>query len=132
VSSKCLQLYYTCSDRLFAVVIRPCSFHFSPLTVTFLKLAVNLRPLYTIALVASLFCLYVASFPLTTYTAPMNQATPQVFPMAEANPGTSIAGVPTQPGAFTPAFVPAGLFPPTVFRLTLALLWGYAFKASCV
>jgi hypothetical protein len=35
---------------------------FSPLTVTFLKLAVILRPLYTIALVASLFCLYVASF----------------------------------------------------------------------
>jgi hypothetical protein len=47
VSSKCFQLYYTCSDRLFAVVLPPCPFHlFPPLTVTFPKLAVILRPLY--------------------------------------------------------------------------------------
>jgi hypothetical protein len=48
VSSKCFQLYYTCSERLFAVVLPPCPFHlFSPLTVTFHKLAVILRPQYT-------------------------------------------------------------------------------------
>jgi hypothetical protein len=47
VSSKCFQLYYTCSDILFVVVLPPCSFHiFPPLTVTFPKLAVILRPLY--------------------------------------------------------------------------------------
>jgi hypothetical protein len=47
VSSKCFQLYYTCSDRLFAVAFPPCPFHhFSRLTVTFPKLAVILRPLY--------------------------------------------------------------------------------------
>jgi hypothetical protein len=32
VSSKCFQLYYTWSDRLFTVVLAPCSFHpLSPL-----------------------------------------------------------------------------------------------------
>jgi hypothetical protein len=30
VSSKCFKLYYTCSDRLLAVVLPPCSFHFFP------------------------------------------------------------------------------------------------------
>jgi hypothetical protein len=49
VSSKCFQLYYTCSDRIFAVVLPPCPFHrFPPLTVTFPKLTVILRPLYFI------------------------------------------------------------------------------------
>jgi hypothetical protein len=47
VSSKCFQLYYTCSDILLAVVLPPCPFHlFTPHTVTFPKLAVILRPLY--------------------------------------------------------------------------------------
>jgi hypothetical protein len=47
VSSKCFQLYYKCSDRLLAIALLPCSFHmFSPLTVTFPKLSVILRPLY--------------------------------------------------------------------------------------
>jgi hypothetical protein len=42
LSSKCFQLYYTCSDRLLAIALPPCSFYlFSPLTVTFI-----LRPLY--------------------------------------------------------------------------------------
>jgi hypothetical protein len=27
VSSKCFQLYYTCSDRLFAILLPPCPFH---------------------------------------------------------------------------------------------------------
>jgi hypothetical protein len=31
VSSKCFQLYYTCSDTLFAVVLPPCPFHLFPL-----------------------------------------------------------------------------------------------------
>jgi hypothetical protein len=31
VSSKCFQLYCTCSDRLLAVVLPPCSFHLFPL-----------------------------------------------------------------------------------------------------
>jgi hypothetical protein len=45
VSSKCFQLYYTCSDRIFAILLPPCPFHlFSPLTVTFPKLAAILRP----------------------------------------------------------------------------------------
>jgi hypothetical protein len=40
VSSKCFQLHYTCSDRLLAIALPPCSFHlFSPLTVTFPKLS---------------------------------------------------------------------------------------------
>jgi hypothetical protein len=30
VSSKCFQLYYTCSDRLLAVALPPCSFHLFP------------------------------------------------------------------------------------------------------
>jgi hypothetical protein len=30
VSSKCFQLYYTCTDRLFAIVLPSCSFHFFP------------------------------------------------------------------------------------------------------
>jgi hypothetical protein len=47
VSSKCFQLYYTCSDRLLAITLPSCSFHLlSPLTVTFPKLSVILRPLY--------------------------------------------------------------------------------------
>jgi hypothetical protein len=47
MSSECFQLYYTCSDRLFAVVLPPLPFPFLPsLTVTFTKLAVILRPLY--------------------------------------------------------------------------------------
>jgi hypothetical protein len=41
VSSKCFQLYYTCSERLLRIVLPPC-----PLTVTFQKLVVILRPLY--------------------------------------------------------------------------------------
>jgi hypothetical protein len=45
VSSKCFQLYYTCSDRLLAIALPPYSFHFSPLTVTFPQLSVILRPL---------------------------------------------------------------------------------------
>jgi hypothetical protein len=63
VSSKCFQLYYTCSDRLLTIALPPCSFHlFSPLAVTFCKLSVRLRPLYN-----SLFCSYhsliVSTFP---------------------------------------------------------------------
>jgi hypothetical protein len=47
VSSKCFQLYYTCSDRLLTIAFPSYSFHiFSPLTVTFPKLSVILRPLY--------------------------------------------------------------------------------------
>jgi hypothetical protein len=46
VSSKCFQLYYTCSERDFSIVLPPCPFHFPPLIVTFLKLAVILRPVY--------------------------------------------------------------------------------------
>jgi hypothetical protein len=30
VSSKCFQLYYTCSDRLLAIVLSPCPFHLFP------------------------------------------------------------------------------------------------------
>jgi hypothetical protein len=38
VSSKCFQLYYTCSDRLLTTALPSYSFHlFSPLTVTFLS-----------------------------------------------------------------------------------------------
>jgi hypothetical protein len=49
VSSKCLQLYYACSDRLLTIALPSYSFHlFSPLTVTFPKLSVILRPLYAI------------------------------------------------------------------------------------
>jgi hypothetical protein len=48
VSSKCFQLYYTCSDTLLAIALPPCSFHLlSPLTVTFPKLSVILCRLYT-------------------------------------------------------------------------------------
>jgi hypothetical protein len=48
VSSKCFKIYYTCSDRLLTIALPPCSLHlFSPLTVTFPKLSVILRPLYT-------------------------------------------------------------------------------------
>jgi hypothetical protein len=48
VSSKCFQLYYTCSERLLTIALPSYSFHlFSPLTVTFPKLAVILRPLYS-------------------------------------------------------------------------------------
>jgi hypothetical protein len=47
VSSKCFQLYYTCSDRLLTIALHSYSFHlFPPLTVTFPKLSVVLRPLY--------------------------------------------------------------------------------------
>jgi hypothetical protein len=47
VSSKCFQLYYICSDRLLTIVLPSYSFHlFPPLTVTFPKLSVILRPLY--------------------------------------------------------------------------------------
>jgi hypothetical protein len=47
VSSKCFQLYYTCSDRLLAIALPSCSFYLSsPLTVTFPKLSVIYRPLY--------------------------------------------------------------------------------------
>jgi hypothetical protein len=47
VSSKCFQLYYTCSDRLLAIAFPRCSFHlFFPPTVMFPKLSVILRPLY--------------------------------------------------------------------------------------
>jgi hypothetical protein len=43
VSSKCFQLYYTCSDRLLTISLPSYSFHFiSPLTVTFPKLSVIL------------------------------------------------------------------------------------------
>jgi hypothetical protein len=31
VSSKCFQLYYTCSDRLLAIALPSCSFHLFPL-----------------------------------------------------------------------------------------------------
>jgi hypothetical protein len=31
VSSKCFQFYYTCSDRLLAIALPPCSFHIFPL-----------------------------------------------------------------------------------------------------
>jgi hypothetical protein len=31
VSSKCFQLYYTCSDRLLTIALPSCSFHLSPL-----------------------------------------------------------------------------------------------------
>jgi hypothetical protein len=47
VSSKCFQLYCTCSDRLLTIALPSYSFHiFSILTVTFPKLSVILRPLY--------------------------------------------------------------------------------------
>jgi hypothetical protein len=50
VSSKCFQLYYTCSDRLLAIALPSYSFHiFPPLTVTFPKLSVILRPLYLVS-----------------------------------------------------------------------------------
>jgi hypothetical protein len=43
VSSKCFQLYYTCSDRLLTIALPSYSFHlFPPLTVTFPKLSVIL------------------------------------------------------------------------------------------
>jgi hypothetical protein len=46
VSSKCFQLYYTCSDRLLTIALPSYSFHlFSPVTVTFPKLSVILCPL---------------------------------------------------------------------------------------
>jgi hypothetical protein len=49
VSSKRFQLHYICSDRFFAIVLPPCLFHlFSPLTVTFPKLAVIFRPVYAL------------------------------------------------------------------------------------
>jgi hypothetical protein len=49
VGSKCFQLYYTCSDRLLTIALPSYSFHlFSPLTVTFPKLSVILRPLYVL------------------------------------------------------------------------------------
>jgi hypothetical protein len=49
VSSKCFQLYYTCSDRLLTIALPFYSFHlFSPLTVMFPKLSVILRQLYHI------------------------------------------------------------------------------------
>jgi hypothetical protein len=48
VSSKCFQLYYTCSDRLLTIALPSYSFNlFPPLTVTFPKLSVILRPLQT-------------------------------------------------------------------------------------
>jgi hypothetical protein len=51
VSSKCFQLYYTCSDRLLTFALHSYSFHLSsPVTVTFPKLSVILRPLYEKAL----------------------------------------------------------------------------------
>jgi hypothetical protein len=47
VSSKCFQLYYTCSRQTLRRRASPLPFpSFSPLTVTFPKLAVILRPLY--------------------------------------------------------------------------------------
>jgi hypothetical protein len=56
VSSKCFQLYYTCSDRLLAIALPPYSFHlFSPLTVTFPKLSVILRPLYSLRTALRMF-----------------------------------------------------------------------------
>jgi hypothetical protein len=40
LSSKCFQLYYTCSDRLLTIALPSCPFHLiSPLTVTFPKLS---------------------------------------------------------------------------------------------
>jgi hypothetical protein len=49
VSSKCLQLHYTCSDRLLAIALPPCSFHlFFHLTVTFPRLSIVLFPLYPV------------------------------------------------------------------------------------
>jgi hypothetical protein len=53
VSSKCFHLHYTRSDRLLTIALPSCSFHlFSPLTVTFRKLPVILRPLYKLRLEA--------------------------------------------------------------------------------
>jgi hypothetical protein len=47
VSSKCFQLYYTCSDRLLAIALPlVLSILFPPLTVTFPKLSVILHPLH--------------------------------------------------------------------------------------
>jgi hypothetical protein len=49
VSSKCFQLYYTCSDRLLTIALPPCPFHRFPLLLwRFPKLAVILRPLYKV------------------------------------------------------------------------------------
>jgi hypothetical protein len=58
VSSKCFQLYYTCSDRLLAMTLHPYSFHlFSLLTVTFPKLSVILRPLWIPEFRGTILCL---------------------------------------------------------------------------
>jgi hypothetical protein len=47
VSSICFLLYYTCSDTLLAIALPlALSIFISPLTVTFPKLSVILRPLY--------------------------------------------------------------------------------------
>jgi hypothetical protein len=44
---KCFQLHCICSDRLFAVLLSlALSIFHSPLSVTYLKLRVILRPLY--------------------------------------------------------------------------------------
>jgi hypothetical protein len=48
VSSKCFQLYYTCSDRLLTIALPSYSFHlFHLLAVTLPKLSVIFRLLYT-------------------------------------------------------------------------------------
>jgi hypothetical protein len=73
VSSKCFQLYYTCSDTLLTVALPSYSFHlFPPLTVTFPKLAVILRPVYIVVYVWRVF-LHPAGLLLTNAQLPVLQ-----------------------------------------------------------